>query len=175
MNEGQELLTEHEMALEQARKKLDDRQAAYAEIVAYTGLTASARKEAGFGRTPTWALSKMWLSGNVKEYIRLLNEGVDDDVLVSSRKERMMFLSRIIRGEETEEVVTKMGVVTVEANINHKMKAAEMLAKMLGEMDPQQRDDSRSITLSLPDDLQKIFAQMPASPMALLGDDEDED
>ena len=151
MNEGQELLTEHEMALEQARKKLNDREAAYAEIVAYTGLTATAIKEAGFGRTPTWALSKMWLSGNVKEYIRLLNEGVDDDILIASRKERMMFLSRIIRGEETEEVVTKMGIVTVEANVNHKLKAAEMLGKMLGEMSTAEADDAKTYILNWPE------------------------
>jgi phage terminase small subunit len=66
---------------------------------------------------------------------------VEGDELVGGRIERLRYLTRVMRGEETEErvVQTKEGaqVVQVRLSARDRMHACEMLAKAAGEHLPK--------------------------------------
>lgn len=71
---------------------------------------------------------------DVQEYIKELQEKTKDEAILSA-KERMKYLTDIVKGEVTETVIKgkDADMFDVEANFNDKIKAIDVLNKMDGQ------------------------------------------
>lgn len=114
---------------------LDERQKKFADLFLETGNATESYKQAGYkakGNAAEAAASRLLRNVKVKAYIDEIAEKNQNN-RIASRDEILEYLTKVMRGELSEEVPvpTKKGIsiVDVEAGIKDRTKAAELLGK----------------------------------------------
>lgn len=118
--------------------KLTPKQKAFAEYYIETGNATEAARKAGYkgknlNRIASENLSKLDIKNYIDEKMKEL-----EDTRIAKADEVLKYLTRVIRGEETEQVVvtenigdfmSEARVVDKEISAKDKIKAAELLGK----------------------------------------------
>ncbi len=114
---------------------LDERQKKFADLFLETGNATESYKQAGYkakGNAAEAAASRLLRNVKVKAYIDEIAEQNQNN-RIASRDEILEYLTKVMRGEISEEVPvpTKKGIsiVDVDAGIKDRTKAAELLGK----------------------------------------------
>ena len=116
-------------------EKLTAQQERFAQNIV-KGLTPrDAYTDAGYkarGRAASASASRLLTNANVQARISEL-AGEVKTASIADAREIQEFWSRVLRAEETEELLTKMGsLVEARARVSDRLRAAEALAKMQG-------------------------------------------
>lgn len=112
--------------------KLPEKRKRFADAYLASGNGTQAATVAGYAQ-PEVEACRLLKDAKVAAYMQAkAAPKVEHRMLV--RENRLEWLAKVIAGEETEEVVTKEGeVISKEPAIRDRLKAADMVAKMLGE------------------------------------------
>lgn len=135
--------------------KLTERQKRFADYYIETGNAAEAARQAGY-KQPQVQGSENLVKPNVKVYIQQRLQALEDK-RIASAAEVLKYLTAILRGDETEEVVVVEGcgdgrseASKIDKNISAKdrIKAAELLGKRYGIwVDRQQVEGSAAVQI----------------------------
>lgn len=119
-------------------QKLTIRQRAFADFYIELGNATEAARRAGYSDKTVRAIGAENLTKpSIKTYIEERLKQIDDE-RIASAAEVMKYLTAVLRGEETEEVVVVEGIgegwsearnVTKEISAKERLKAAELLGK----------------------------------------------
>ena len=119
-------------------QKLTIRQKAFADFYIELGNATEAARRAGYSDKTVRAIGAENLTKpSIKTYIEERLKQIDDE-RIASAAEVMKYLTAVLRGEETEEVVVVEGIgegcsearnVTKEISAKERLKAAELLGK----------------------------------------------
>lgn len=116
--------------------KLTAKQQRFVTSYAATGNGARSAREAGYRGTDASLRvqgARLLSNANVRAAIGRL-AARDEATKIASREERLVFLTRVVRGEEVEEVPTKDGLVQSAPRLKERIRAAELIARMNGEL-----------------------------------------
>jgi len=94
--------------------------------------------------TARFNASRLITNDNIKAYIAELQAEVEENAIMSV-KERQEFLSRIVKGEETETYMTLSGEVEGKPTMKTRLNALDILNKMSGSY-----TEKREITINKP-------------------------
>jgi phage terminase small subunit len=145
-------MTDAEDRLTDALDVLTPKQRKWAE--AYAGVACGNGVKACelAGYSGTYSTMAVQAHHNIRnpKIIYVLEMLQESDPLVMGRSERLRTLSRIARGDESEEKVTATGeVVVARASLSDRMKAIEALSKAAGEHIPKKTDGTGSLPVEL--------------------------
>jgi len=121
-------------------KALNERQRKFAEYYHASGNASDAAKKAGYSET--WAAThttSMLKNANVRAYLSTLAQAHAAPTIATAQ-ERREVLTRILRGEEEAPYVTREGLADGAPDHAARVKAAELLAKMDGDLAPVKLD-----------------------------------
>ena len=117
--------------------KLTEKQKRFCDYYIETTNATEAAKRAGYSEKTAYAIGVENLrKPQIEEYIRTRLDQMDKE-RVASAEEVLAYLTSVLRGEETEQVLKGVGegaqrLVDKEPNIKDRIKAAELLAKRHG-------------------------------------------
>lgn len=118
-------------------KKLTIKQKKFADEYIISGNATQAAIEAGYSKnTAINAHKNILAKPNVKAYIDERMQQLEDES-IADQTEILQYLTRVIRDEETEEVLVNIGnmeqeIRAVKLSAKDKIKAAELLGKRWG-------------------------------------------
>ena len=126
---------------ERKREELNTRQSLFVDYYIQTGNATESAKKAGYSERSAMALGcELLRNAKIQAAITTRLKQLESE-RIAKDKEVLEYITAVMRGETTEEVVVNVGTgkgftkaekVTAQVSAKERLKAAEMLAKVKG-------------------------------------------